>query len=1132
MKPSRVSSLLACTSGVMALSSATLSAQTWVAGSTDWGATTSWSTGAVPTILNTASFASNTTASTPHTANLNGARQIRGIITTNAGTTSSLNVFGGNGNQTLGIGAGGLTHNRAAMVIGSTTEGQKVNISLLDSQAWTSSAQAGGSGAAAINVYNDISAAVNSTLTLTGFNTGSTIHGPISDGAGILSLTKSSTSGGNGPIEATWTINGPVSYSGPTRVEMGKLRLNSTANLNTSSITMGANTELTLAAGGTTGMPSVKLAGLIATGTFPGNSTLIINTGGPIFLPTTTGVLGNLTKSGATELALAGISSRTTPTAISGGILRIRDLQSGGVPSSIGASTSEPTNFRFASGTRLIYDGPATTSDRLLNLAGTVSIEAAGSGPLQLTNPGMHPGNTGARTIVLLGSNRDDNHIAGMVGDSTRVDSSITKRGNGSWRISGNQPVATTATYRVEEGKLTFDFSTGNDPFSPGTLLVNGGQTVLRGNGVLTSKTVPTLNGGTTIVSGSHLKLENGFALTAGTLTNNGQTQRNDLIDLYDPVGNSNNTLTVNGLGGTLGPINGVLMVNATNNAARANMVIRAQDGSYGFLALSNGNTGTAQKAGPLITPSGGALAMSNAAGNYLLNAGTYTATEHVRFNTLHFNSNNGAVTLNIGNGLKLQPSAQGKAMLFTGNNDITIAGDVDDNDAAEDNATWFHNYLPPNKKLNLNVGLGNKLGTTTIFGGTGTTDYTGRGFVGFFVLTGGKFRVTTDQSVGMGDQSPTIKIGSGATFEIGARFHPEFDHPADFVKPVSSEAGGIRLYGDAGLSAYHTVPGSKRTVYFSNVTVKPSGDVVLTPQQLKWGATYFLTVSESENNTDGDNTFVLSSSTSNAMLEIQNDIDLNGRSRTVEVLNGTAPIDARLSGFLTGDSAAGIVKRGAGTLQLTGVNSYKGETRVMEGTLMIDGATLDPQSRISVDSGATLHIDPASVGANAVHVSSVFINGVEYFGTINHPSITGGGTLISDSPLTPYAQWVNNKSLGAGESAPTYDADFDGIRNLVEYAVGSEPKSPTGSVLTITSGSPRQIKFSHASGRTDIAIFLEASPTMGAPWTPIATSTNGNPFISSEENVTTTEISNQVTVTDDRTPAETKMFYRLRVEK
>ncbi len=51
----------------------------------------------------------------------------------------------------------------------------------------------------------------------------------------------------------------------------------------------------------------------------------------------------------------------------------------------------------------------------------------------------------------------------------------------------------------------------------------------------------------------------------------------------------------------------------------------------------------------------------------------------------------------------------------------------------------------------------------------------------------------------------------------------------------------------------------------------------------------------------------------------------------------------------------------------------------------------------------------------------------------------------------TPYQTWLSGKSLGT-KTAPDEDADSDGIKNLIEFALGSDPAVPSGNVLP-TSG-------------------------------------------------------------------------------
>ena len=169
------------------------------------------------------------------------------------------------------------------------------------------------------------------------------------------------------------------------------------------------------------------------------------------------------------------------------------------------------------------------------------------------------------------------------------------------------------------------------------------------------------------------------------------------------------------------------------------------------------------------------------------------------------------------------------------------------------------------------------------------------------------------------------------------------------------------------------------------------------------------------------------------------------------------------------------------------------------------------------------------------VYLSAVTLDGVAQAPgpIVAGPFITGGGTIIVGPPPinSPYDQWVIDKSLAGGDAAPEFDFDKDGLRNLIEYAVGTEPKFATASVLASVPGAPNTVRFNQASGRTDITFVVEASADLNNPWTVIATSTAGGTF-TGIANVDVSTSSGVVTVTDNRTPAPTKSFHRLRATK
>jgi len=76
----------------------------------------------------------------------------------------------------------------------------------------------------------------------------------------------------------------------------------------------------------------------------------------------------------------------------------------------------------------------------------------------------------------------------------------------------------------------------------------------------------------------------------------------------------------------------------------------------------------------------------------------------------------------------------------------------------------------------------------------------------------------------------------------------------------------------------------------------------------------------------------ILGAATATHTVDFQNPIDVTGADRTFQVDNGAAAVDAKISGAITGTS--GIVKTGAGTLNLTATGTYTGNTTVSQGAL------------------------------------------------------------------------------------------------------------------------------------------------------------------------------------------------------
>jgi autotransporter-associated beta strand protein len=132
--------------------------------------------------------------------------------------------------------------------------------------------------------------------------------------------------------------------------------------------------------------------------------------------------------------------------------------------------------------------------------------------------------------------------------------------------------------------------------------------------------------------------------------------------------------------------------------------------------------------------------------------------------------------------------------------------------------------------------------------------------------------------------------------------------------------------------------------------------------------------------------------------------LDLDGSARTFTVANGSAATDLSISAVIS-DSTAGITVTGAGTVDLSGKNTYSGTTTIDGSgtTLLVDGTVGDVQ----VDAGATLG-GSGTVGA---------VNSTG--GTLSPGDGNGAltaGSLILDTNSTFAAQLAGPTTTGFGE--------------------------------------------------------------------------------------------------------------------
>jgi len=145
--------------------------------------------------------------------------------------------------------------------------------------------------------------------------------------------------------------------------------------------------------------------------------------------------------------------------------------------------------------------------------------------------------------------------------------------------------------------------------------------------------------------------------------------------------------------------------------------------------------------------------------------------------------------------------------------------------------------------------------------------------------------------------------------------------------------------------------------------------------------------------------TLTLGHSTATGRLDLRNPQSFgaaSGTARTINVLNGSAPIDAQLSGALSG--SGNLVKIGGGALRLTAANTFSGTTFVNAGVLRIgDGGTngsLPTSGVISGSAGAVLEFERSNNVVAGVDFPSVI-------GGAQNVRQLGTGALVFDATQT-----------------------------------------------------------------------------------------------------------------------------------
>lgn len=309
-------------------------------------------------------------------------------------------------------------------------------------------------------------------------------------------------------------------------------------------------------------------------------------------------------------------------------------------------------------------------------------------------------------------------------------------------------------------------------------------------------------------------------------------------------------------------------------------------------------------------------------------------------------------------------------------------------------------------------------------------------------------------------------KTGVGTWVLTGANTYGGWTH---------IDAGTLRITTSEGLGA-GGFDGTTMTVIANNAALELQGDLTITEHFHLQGA-------------GPAGLGVLRSLSGNTSLTTNFALDNNS---TFGVDAGTLTI---ASTIYQETGSCGVTKVGAGTLVLSGNNSYTGDTSVNAGTLSVtnNSATTFPDtSTVSIAATAVLDLPNAATDV----VAALVINGTAVPNGVYDSSspattgyITGAGKLQVGA--STYAAWA---ALNAGGGQADGDSDLDGLPNGIEYFMNAaagftaNPQVVTvGGVSSITWPNGGNIPFTDYG--TQFVVQTSADLTI---WTDVP-STDGN---------------------------------------
>lgn len=853
---------------------------------------------------------------------------------------------------------------------------------------------------------------------------------------------------GSGDINFNGTINSQsLSNYNLTANSTGNVAFNNTVGV---SQNLGS---ITTDAGGTTTINTTDIRTFLDQ-TYNDNITLssdstIASTsgGGTLTFNGTVNGSQNLTTSNSATTTFAGAVGNTTALSsftslaagllnIDGGTFRTSGAQTFNNTVVIGASTiMTGVNLTFNSFLRskaatnqalTINDSGTTTFNNVVGGVAFSSLTTDAAGSTVINTSGITTtGNLTLNDAVTLGTNTT---LTSTTGD-VRLANSVNGAGFGltisnagaSSSISGILSGIGTTLTKSGNGTLTLSNAansySGNTIINSGTLsaasIANSGSNSALGSG----SSISIAGGGTLSITGGTTSSNRDFSIGTGggTISN---TVAAGTMTLSGNIDNGGNALTVST--GTNTILSGIVSgAGSFTKTGSSNLTLSGANTYSGATTLSSGVTTVTNATGLGSTAAGTTV---NSSG--ILDIQTAIGNEAVTLNT----STPGTATLRS----STTGSLAGNVTLLTnstigGTGNLTLSGVIGESGGSyslsvattgagavtlSNTANTFTGAMSLNGILNVpflaNSGIASSIGAgnTIQFFNSAILNYTGGA-------------VSMDRSISQGINSATLRnSGTGTLTLTNASMNMSsstfmFDtNTADItVDSLIANTGGINKYGAGTLTLTNNANdfGGAINIYAGTLSVASVSDYgtasaigrgfLGSPTTTIAGGGTFLytggTASMNRTFTIGTSGGTIQNNGSGA-LTLSGTIDNAGNALSINTNSANITASNVISG------AGSLTKLGTNTLTLSGNNTYSGVTNITVGTLSAQNANAlgSTASGTIVASGATLEINNANIGNEALTLSGTGAGGAGALLGVGTSSLSGNITLAADTTM------------------------------------------------------------------------------------------------------------------------------------